>query len=82
MAKTTCINYALDLMNERGYARVNDLYSKYKSNSFKKHRNIINRLVFYKWYGPRNNEGNEIYLFENEQNLIDFVNTNFLEDEE
>ena len=74
MAKTTCINYALDLMQEHEYYRIDNIIIDPDEKS--KIENLFNFFVFYK-------SGGENYLcIMNKDKLLEFVNTNFLEDEE
>lgn len=74
MAKTTCINYALDVMQEHEYYRIETIVADIGD---KDRLNAISDFLFYKY-----NSEHDLYIFKDEAEIIDFVNTNFLEDEE
>ena len=74
MAKTTCINYALDLMQEHEYYRIDNIVADIGD---KDRLNAISEFIFYK-----DNSEHDLYIFKDEAEIIEFVNTNFLEDEE
>jgi hypothetical protein len=74
MAKTTCINYALDLMEGHEYYRIENIVADAKDQN---KVTDISDFLFYKY-----NLEHNLYIFKDEAEIIEFVNTNFLEDEE
>ena len=74
MAKTTCIDDALDLMEEHEYYRIADFVADIGD---KDRLNAISEFIFYK-----DTSEHDLYIFKDEAEIIEFVNTNFLEDEE
>lgn len=72
MAKTTCINYALDLMQNHEYYRIENIVADIGDKV-----TDISNFLFYK-----DNSEHDLYIFKDEAEIIEFVNTNFLEDEE
>ena len=74
MSKTTCINYALDLMQEHEYYRIKNIVADIADQD---KVTDISDFLFYK-----DNSEHDLYIFKDEAEIIEFVNTNFLEDEE